>query len=310
MTESGPNQERQPPLLFFVHVPKTGGTSFATVLRMNEPGTRIRRLGNVFKGGRGGLKNSVDLERTARIVQLSGTRVITGHVPLGLRDYLPDDREVRCCTILRDPVERTLSHYYQRCRNARLDLARKDGLPPSAGATIEAAIEGGYLFDNLQTRMLSGLEDPFGPVDEVMLERAKHNLAEELVTFGLVERFSESVVLAKHRLGLRTILTSLRRVDSERPRGDEVPEDMRREAERWNGYDLELYRYAEQLFDAAPERAELEFCVDLAALAAAQTPDVDARCLRRPPTAATNGPGSSWFAQPHWRSAKRATWPR
>ena len=54
--------------------------------------------------------------------------------------------------------------------------------------------------------MLSGLTEPFGEVTDEMLEQAKHNLREELVFFGLTERFDESLVLAKRRLGFRSIL--------------------------------------------------------------------------------------------------------
>jgi hypothetical protein len=285
-----PDQNPQPPILFFVHVPKSGGTSFGRILRMNEAGTGTMALGNVFKGGTGGVKKKVDLERTARRVELAGPRLITGHVPISLRDYL--HRDVRCCTILRDPVDRTISHYFQVARNTQRQLRRKDGLAPfPEGVTVDDAVTGGYLLDNLHTRMLSGAEDPFRPVDDDMLERAKRALAEELVVFGLLERFDESVVLAKHRLGLRAILTPTLRVDGERPRGDDVPKEMRRDAERWNRYDLELYRYAEELFDAAPERTDLEFCVDLAALAAAQGRDGDAL---QPAPAGYGGDERSW----------------
>jgi hypothetical protein len=104
-----------------------------------------------------------------------------------------------------------------------------------------------------------------------MLAQAKHNLRDGLAFFGLTERFDESLVLAKQRLGLRSILyTGDSRVNTRRPRGDEVPEELRRTAERCNRYDIELYRYAEQLFDAAPERSRPDFEIELAALRAAK----------------------------------------
>src|SRR5215211_9386877 len=113
-----------------------------------------------------------------------------------------------------------------------------------------------------------------------MLAQAKRNLAEELVFFGLTERFDESLVLAKRRLGLKAILyRSSGRVNPERPRGDEIPAEVRRAAERCNRYDIELYRHAKELFERELEPRDLEFEVDLAALQAAKTdgePEVQA----------------------------------
>ena len=100
------------------------------------------------------------------------------------------------------------------------------------------------MHDNLQTRMLSGLPEPFGEVDDEMLERAKHNLRDGLVFFGLTERFDESLVLAKQRLGLRSILyRSNSRVNTSRPRGDEIPPTAA-SGRACNRYDTELYHYA------------------------------------------------------------------
>ncbi len=142
-------------------------------------------------------------------------------------------------------------------------------------------LEAGYIHDNLQTRMLSGVPEPVGDVTDEMLEQAKESLREGFVFFGLSERFDESLVLARRRLGLDTILSrSARkrrlshkasgRINTGRPRGDDVPEALVRSAERANRYDLDLYRHAVELFDSAPEREELDFKVEFAALQAAK----------------------------------------
>jgi Sulfotransferase family len=278
---------RGAPLLVFVHIPKTAGTTLTTILHLNEPGPGTRHGGNVFKGG-GGVKQGVTFEALLKNDngELDRARIVTGHFPFGIRDHLPRDRDVRFFTLLREPADRTLSHFFQvRERDWGSDGPNKLGLMPlPPEATIEDAVEGGYLVDNLHTRMLSGQAAPFGEVDAAMLEQAKHNLSHEFACFGLTERFDESLVLARQRLGLRSILympargaTSRRarsrssgRVNISRPRGDDVPEELRRGAERCNRYDIELYRYAQQLFDDAPERKDVEFKIELAALHAAQ----------------------------------------
>jgi hypothetical protein len=285
MRRSDPDE----PLIVFVHIPKTAGTMLRAALRINEPGARQRRVGNVFKAGSGGAKVGAEYQRLRKQGKLDGVRLITGHFPLSIRTHLPQDRELQCCTMLREPVDRTISHYFNiREASARLPGQKAWALAPlPEAATLDDAVQGGYLFDNLQTRMLSGSADPFGPVTEEMLENAKRNLTHGLVSFGLSERFDESLVLTRRRLGLRTVLVyggerepsrhrSGGRVNPERPRGDEIPREMRRSAERCNQYDLELYRYAQQVFDDAPERSELAFKIEVAAFAAARAPgDID-----------------------------------
>jgi hypothetical protein len=263
-------------LLVFVHIPKTAGSTLRAVLGANEPGARSRPLGNVFKGGGGLSKALIERLRDGHGPDLRGVQLVRGHFPLGIREYLPKhlpkERQLVCFTFLREPTDRTLSHYFQVCREHAGDGPRKLGLAQlPAEATLEDTIAGGYLHDNVQTRMLSGLPEPFGEVDDAMLELAKHNLREGLAFFGLTERFDESLVLARERLGLRSILyRTSGRVNAARPRGDEVPEELRRTAERCNQYDIELYRHAQELFDAAPERQQPEFEIELAALRVAK----------------------------------------
>ena len=262
-----------PPLLFFIHIPKTAGTTLRTVLAMNEPGRRTRALGNVFKGG-GGTSKSILRRFHNKQQNLRGVRLVRGHVPLGVREYiephLPEGRELKCFTFLREPTDRTLSHYFAiRTRGRPYELQ-----PLGPDSTLDDAIAGGYIYDNLQTRILSGLPQPFGEVDDGMLERAKHNLREGLEFFGITERFDESLVLAKQRLGLRSILyRSNSRVNTSRPRGDDIPAELRRSAEHHNRYDTQLYDYACELFDRGQERSHPDFEIELAALREARRAD-------------------------------------
>jgi Sulfotransferase family len=262
------------PVFVFVHIPKTAGTTLRTILNMNEPGARSRSLGNVFKGGGGLSKAPVESMRSGRGPELKeGVRILRGHFPLGIREYLPNylpqQRELRCFTFLREPIDRILSHYFA-IREAG-GAYRLPPLPPEA--SLDDALARGYVHDNLHTRMLCGDPEPFDEVTEEMLGEAKRNLRQELVFFGLTERFDESLVVAKRRLGLRgTLYRSSGRVNAARPRGDEIPAELRRTAERCNRYDIELYRYAQELFEEALEPArDLEFEVELAALRAAKS---------------------------------------
>ena len=112
-----------------------------------------------------------------------GLEVAHGHM-LFVPDRWP--RDARFVTILRDPVERTISHYYWLKRETR---AR------SALGSIEEAIGQGEIRDNLQVRVLAGA-DPSGPVTSTMAEEAIAAL-DRFTAVGLTERFDESLVLLR-----------------------------------------------------------------------------------------------------------------
>src|SRR4051812_28969171 len=266
----------------FIHVPKTAGTTVRTVIRTSEPGERNGRPGaNVFRGGGGSNPKTLEkLRDEPHTLDLNAVRVLHGHLPFGASQYLErafPDHVFRYFTFLRDPVERSLSHYFEVLRRPRRvfdDGEVSDELAPlPPGTTFEHAVEAGYLHDNVQTRMLSDSVAPFGPITEKMLEEAKRNLSERFALVGLTERLDESLVLAKQQLGLRNILVASRRVNTSRPRGAQVPAELRDAARGANAYDIELYRFARELFERIAERNQLEFQVELAALRSAKATD-------------------------------------
>jgi len=274
---------RRGPLTVFIHIPKTAGTTLISVLRGNFPAGGVRSLGNVFHGAGGVDPGPVVKMRVSGPVVTRDIHLLGGHLPFGIYQYLPSDS--RYITFLRDPVERTLSHYY-RARSVR----KRDPIPEDM--SFEEVLGGGdYLYDNLQTRMLSGDPEPFGEVTEEMLEQAKENLSERFVSFGLADRFDESLVLLKRGLGLNSILYVSQRMTTNRPRTQESKEDLRPIAERFNTYDIELYRWASQEFDRTVADQDADFAVELAALKAAVS---GGRVTGNPPAASKLSRGQMW----------------
>jgi hypothetical protein len=165
---------------------------------------------------------------------------------------LPWAEETRFFVFLRDPVERTISHYYWlRERSPKFDTP------------IEDALVDGLIHDNLQTRVLAG-SMPFVATEET-LEQAVANL-DKLSAIGLTERFDESVVLLTRAFGWQPMVYSTENVTPNRPPRQKFSRETLEVVERYNTFDIELYRDAKARFEQAVAAQPDDFAVDVAAL--------------------------------------------
>jgi hypothetical protein len=159
------------------------------------------------------------------------------HIEYGLHEYL--EQPVIYFTVLRNPVDRALSHYYF--------TADHKNRPEEIGLYEHIAA---HISPNLQTEMLSG---PHGvgplPPPEEMLEQAKRNVR-ACAAIGLTERFDETALLLQKALGWRTPLYANLNVNKKRPRREAIPEDVLHRIEADNDLDIMLYQYAQELFEA------------------------------------------------------------
>lgn len=93
--------ETDTPVLIFIHVPKTAGTSFYNLIEANyEPGSRF--VFNINKG-----KNPIP--RLMKQLRKRSIKAIYGHGTFGLRELCPRAKYV---TFVRHPVSHTLSNYH------------------------------------------------------------------------------------------------------------------------------------------------------------------------------------------------------
>jgi hypothetical protein len=112
--------------------------------------------------------------------------------------------------------------------------------------------------DNGQTRIISGVwraEDP--PSD--MLEIAKRNLREHFVVVVITERFDESLILMKRRLGWRWVCYRKENVTPSRISKSALSKNTLKLIQKSNGKDLELYAFAKQLFEETIEEVGRSF---------------------------------------------------
>ena len=243
------DRERQP-LLVQIHIPKTAGSALRRVLN-KEYGGRFRKTPNTFT------HPQVAEERLrARVTGENAVQplAVAGHIVFGLRDELPADS--RYLTVLREPVERTLSHYGYLVA-PRDPKERPHGLlardtPYRPELSLEEALEDPrYLPGNLQTRMIVCRRSPFEQLPGNALEQAKEHLRSRFAFVGVTERFDEFAGLLASAFGWAPRVPPRKRVGDLRPERASLSREALRALEKHDAFDLELYALASELQEQA-----------------------------------------------------------
>jgi hypothetical protein len=240
--------------IIYVHLPKCGGTTFNRIIEWEYPPLQVFSVDPSFFRWSYQRLLRWPQERLARI------KVFKGHMPFGLHQRLA--QPATYITVLRDPVDRAISDYYFPLTN-RLQPRHK----VVRNVTLEEYIRI-TPHKNVQTKMLSGLDHGYdflaGECSADELKLAKRNLSTQFSLVGLTERFNESLALAKIEFGWRLHRYADFNVTRHRPKKDQIPASTHELIREQNCFDVELYRYALELFDekvkgnAARIRKELD----------------------------------------------------
>lgn len=229
-----------PAPLIFVHIPKAAGSSLQDIIVRHYQGCR-------------GFRFTGDPERMAAFAALTqeerdGFDLLQGHVHFGLHTLL--SRPATYITMLRDPVDRVVSHYHFVAANASHYLH-----PQIGGLSLHeyAVTRASHELDNDQVRWLCAADHfdvPVGRVSRAMVEEAKWNLANAFEVVGLMERFDESLSCLAAAFGWRNVAAPTRKnANRHRPALQEVPQATLDSIRRINRYDVELYEFALGLFE-------------------------------------------------------------
>jgi hypothetical protein len=255
------------PPFFFLHVMKTGGTAFVLNLLQNFAAGAVYPS-DIDKEQPGDLLPYVSIPRLLAVSgeRRKAIRMYTGHFPFVVCELM--GVELRTLTLLRDPVERSLSVL----KHFKRHFARYEPL------SLAALYDDPFLFENFvhnhQTKLFSitvndrpqtfvsalthleirarhlGGPDPVGPttivVDEARLTAAKTNLAKvDLV--GVHERYAGFVESLRTRFGWWPAgVDADLRVNVADDASDAGPALRRRIAED-NAFDAELYEFAKSV---------------------------------------------------------------
>ncbi len=227
---------RSQPLIVFLHLPKTAGSTLARIIERQYDSSAILPLYESMLG-----------EELAAIPQnqMDRLRIVTGHLCFGAHEF--SARPCTYITMLREPIDRVISHYHfvrNDPSNYLYELARKMSLKEF----VESC--GRQEPNNDQTRLLAGPGHTarFGICSDEMLDMAKRNLAKYFSAVGVTEEFDRSLMLMKRILGWRTPFYTKQNVNQHRPRKENVPLETLRVIQAYNELDIELYSYARELF--------------------------------------------------------------
>jgi hypothetical protein len=226
----------EPERFFFVHLQKTGGTALYQRLRESFGPSAVYPTPE----DQGEVAAVLDVDRMVQrfATQRDQVRVVTGHFPLCAAERL--GVPFATFTVLRDPVERTLSLLRRRqAADARFQGLELDAIYDDAELRI--------IIDNHMVKMLSLTSAAMGPtpltqplaLDATHLERARQNL-EGIDVVGFQEHFEDFCTALEARFGWD--LGPPRFANRTVPQP--VPDALRERIASANHLDAELYRFA------------------------------------------------------------------
>lgn len=235
----------RPPLVH-IHISKTAGTAIRELFQSHyEPAA-------VFKVEALAIPRAI-----RRYLQLGAEdrrriAYVTGFMPFGFHAAVGD--QPRYFTMLRHPVDRVISHYHYVKRNTRALLHEP---LMREGATLQdyvTTFSGSSFVNNGHVRYLGARKmHPVEHPSEHALERAEERLLETYVTFGLVERFDDSLrMLAEAAPWIPSTFERVNANPEEAP-AEAVDPATRDLIAETNSLDMDLYEKARSEFEARAE---------------------------------------------------------
>lgn len=196
-------------ILIFLHIPKTGGNTLASVL-YNQYHYKKEVHSLYLKDH---LQDDIDLGQV---------KLIVGHHPFGIHTRIP--KPCQYITMVREPVDRTISDYYF---NLKFNNLTPEASPFSRFVKNRA---------NRQTRWIAGN-------DRDDLDLAKTHIKKHFAFTGVVEMFNESLYMMKKQFGWQDITYTRYNVNENRPKSRAISKEQIDLIKQYNAKDIQLYNW-------------------------------------------------------------------
>jgi hypothetical protein len=241
------NQEQ---VLIFLHIPKAAGSTLRRIIEKQYEPSTIFTIPSFY--------SSKEEFRQVAEFQLKEIKVLKGHMFFGLHEVLP--KPSTYITLLRDPVERIISHYYYVLRNPSHYLykdVKSKNMSLKEYASSGLSVE----LDNGQTRLISGFNFPdhSQPASQEMLEVAKQNLKLHFAVVGIAEEFNKTLIILKKEFGWKMHFYVKENTTKNRPMKERISKETLDVIRNYNELDIELYRYAKDIFEDLVNQQDASF---------------------------------------------------
>ncbi len=218
---------------FFMHIPKTAGTSFRYMLydQIEQAAIFPSVLDIKINGGR--YPQLKQFKQRPMREQLT-TQLIAGHYAYSANTLLPNSR---CLVFLRNANSRAISNIFHLQKHAH----------EFQGKPFEQIFEEAPRhLDNLQVRYLSNTTAN-AQITKADLDKAKANL-EKCYFIGITEQFAESIE-ALEKITPWNFDKNLKRNINNTKDLSKLPLEILRKLKACNHFDAELYEYGVKLFN-------------------------------------------------------------
>lgn len=234
--------------IIFLHIPKTGGSTFHTILRRNYP---VKNTYNVFGSDLSHREVQDFIQKPDS--EKTGLQLIKGHMPYGLHEFIPG--ESTYITFLRDPIERVISQYYYVKKNPNHEHYAK---VHKGNMSLAEFVESGVItgMNNGQCRFLTGSVKrlPYNKTDGIY-EEAKANLDKNFSWVGITERFDDSILTLQNTLGWSHLPVYIKQnVSKIRKKTEQFSESEISVVKAFNEADISLYQLANSQLDLSIQR--------------------------------------------------------
>lgn len=227
--------------VIFLHLPKAAGSTLNRVIAQQYAPAEIYKTAG----------KPLPVIGSELVAELQ-VRLIAGHIGFGVHSFLT--RPFTYITVLRDPVERMLSHYHfaRKLTTHPLHAEIVNGLSLGAAARRLANLQTRYLADE----SVRGTSETAG---RDALESAKENVSRHFAVAGLAERFEETLLLLGRNLGWKIRPVANSNVTRGRPKRRAHSDEELQSIREMNALDCELYDWVRSRFENEVTHAGMVF---------------------------------------------------
>lgn len=226
--------------LFFLHLPKTAGTTFANSLYTYfGPTGYIREILNSPD------ETLKEFSKKLSSKKLDQINCVIGHFHFGLHTFFSGDYEY--VTFFRNPVKRVLSLYYHirdRREHPLHKTFHKQKISTEdffRGFLTKEAV-------NDQTRRIASAYNVEN-ISHEHFNKAIENINNHFSCIGLTERYDDSMIVFEKIFYQLSDLSYPSALNEQRTiLSDKVDRNTYQIIEEYNHYDIKLYKYAEEVF--------------------------------------------------------------